>query len=126
VISDDLGGSPEVILIGTGSELHLALEAQRIMAEAGVRARVVSMPCWKRFEAQPEPYRDQVLPPEITARLAIEAAMPLGWHRYVGPEGDVIGLERFGASAPYGDLMDYFGFTPAAVAERAMALLGKA
>jgi transketolase len=126
VISDALGGSPEVILIGTGSELHLALEAQRIMAEAGVRARVVSMPCWKRFEAQPEPYRDQVLPPEITARLAIEAAMPLGWHRYVGPEGDVIGLERFGASAPYRDLMDYFGFTPAAVAERAMALLGKA
>jgi transketolase len=115
-----------VILIATGSEVHLAIEARRILDEAGVRARVVSMPCWKRFEAQPETYRKQVLPPEITVRLAIEAAVPLGWDRYVGPEGDVIGIERFGASAPYRDLMEQFGFTPEAVAERAMALLGKA
>jgi transketolase len=124
-VSDPPGGSPEVILIGTGSEVHLAIEAQRILAEAGVRARVVSMPCWKRFEAQPEAYRNEVLPPEITARVAIEAAAPLGWDRYVGPEGDVMGIERFGASAPYRDLTEKFGFTPAAVVERAMALLGK-
>jgi transketolase len=126
VLSDAPGGSPEVILIATGSEVHLAMEAQPILAEAGVRARVVSMPCWKRFEAQPDSYRDQVLPPEITARLAIEAAAPLGWDRYVGPKGAVIGIERSGASAPYRDLMEEFGFTPAAVAERAMALLGRA
>jgi transketolase len=126
VISEAAGGSPEVILIATGSEVHLAIEARRILDEAGVRARVVSMPCWKRFDAQPETYRKQVLPPEITVRLAIEAAVPLGWDRYVGPEGDVIGIERFGASAPYRDLMEQFGFTPEAVARRAMALLGKA
>jgi transketolase len=126
VISEAGEGSPEVILIATGSEVHLAVEARLILAEAGVKARVVSMPCWKRFEAQPESYRSHVLPPEITVRLAIEAAAPLGWDRYVGPGGDVIGIERFGASAPYRDLMQKFGFTPQAVAERALALLGRA
>jgi transketolase len=126
VVSDAPGGSPDVILIATGSELHLAVEAQQILAEASVRARVVSMPCWKRFEAQPQPYRDQVLPPEITVRLAIEAAVPLGWDRYVGPDGAVMGIERFGASAPYRDLMEEFGFTPAEVSKRATALLGQA
>jgi transketolase len=125
IVSDAAGSSPQVILIATGSEVHLAIDAQRILAEAGVQARVVSMPCWKRFEDQPQSYRTQVLPPEITARVAIEAAVPLGWDRYVGPQGDVIGLERFGASAPYRDLMEYLGFTPQAVAERALALLGK-
>jgi transketolase len=126
VVSDVVTGWPDVILIATGSEVHLAVEAWLILAEAGVKARVVSMPCWERFEAQPESYRNHVFPPEITARLAIEAAVPLGWDRYVGPKGDVVGLERFGASAPYRDLMEEFGFTPQAVAERAMALLGKA
>jgi transketolase len=126
VVSEPAGDSPEVILIATGSEVHLAIEARLLLAEAGVTSRVVSMPCWKRFDAQPESYRNQVLPPEVTARLAIEAAVPLGWERYVGPQGDVIGLKRFGASAPYRDLMEEFGFTPQAVAERAMALLGKA
>jgi transketolase len=125
VLSEAAGGSPEVILISTGSEVHLAVEAQRLLADSGVRARVVSMPCWKCFEAQPESYRNQVLPPDITARVAIEAAAPLGWDRYVGPEGSVIGIERFGASAPYRDLMDKFGFTPQSVAERVMALLDK-
>ena len=101
------------------------MEAQVILAAAGVQARVVSMPCWKRFEEQPVSYRDQVLPPGIKARVAIEAAVPLGWERYVGSEGDVIGIQRFGASAPYRDLMEYFGFTPQAVAERAQSLLRK-
>jgi transketolase len=126
VVSEPAAGSPEVILIATGSEVHLAIKAQLILAEAGVTARVVSMPCWKRFDAQPVSYRNKVLPPEVTTRLAVEAAVPLGWERYVGPKGEVIGLERFGASAPYGDLMEEFGFTPQAVAGRAMALLGKA
>jgi transketolase len=126
VVSEAAGGSPDVILIATGSEVHLAIEAGRILAEEGVRARVLSMPCWRRFEAQPESYRNQALPPEVTARLAIEAASPLGWERYVGPGGDVIGIARFGASAPFTDLAEKFGFTPAAVAERATALLGKA
>jgi transketolase len=126
VVSDSTEGSPEAILIATGSEVHLAIEAQRILAEAGVPVRVVSMPCWERFEVQPDAYQKQVLPPEVKARLAIEAAAPLGWERYVGPQGDVIGIEQFGGSAPYRDLMDRFGFTPRAVAERVLAMLGQA
>jgi transketolase len=125
VVSDAVGGAPEVILIATGSEVHLAIEARLILAEAGVQVRVVSMPCWRRFEEQPEPYRNQVLPPEVTARVAIEAGAPLGWDRYVGPRGDIIGIDRFGASAPYRDLMEEYGFTPAAVVDRVLALLGK-
>jgi transketolase len=125
VVSDAAEGSPEAILIGTGSEVHLALEAQALLREAGVQTRVVSMPCWKRFDEQPQSYRDQVLPPEVAARVAIEAAVPLGWERYVGPGGEVMGIQRFGASAPYRDLMEAFGFTPQAVAERALALLAK-
>jgi transketolase len=125
IIRDAAAGLPDVILIGTGSEVHLAIEVRRILAQADVQARVVSMPCWKRFEVQPESYRNHVLPPEITARVAIEAAAPLGWDRYVGPKGDVIGMERFGASAPYRDLKEKFGFTPEAVAERVMALLAR-
>jgi len=123
VISDASEGRPEVILIGTGSEVHLAMEAQALLASAGVQARVVSMPCWKRFEDQPASYRDEVLPPEITARVAVEAGVSQGWDRYVGSAGQVLGIERFGASAPYKDLMKHFGFTPQAVAERALAHL---
>jgi transketolase len=126
VISDCTEGPPEAILIATGSEVYLAIEAQLILAEAGVPVRVVSMPCWERFEVQPDAYREQVLPPEVKARLAIEAAVPLGWERYVGPQGDVIGIEQFGGSAPYRDLMDRFGFTPQAVAERVLAMVGEA
>jgi len=118
------GGIPDIILIATGSEVHLAVEAWRRLTEKGVKARVVSMPSWELFEGQPADYRREVLPPEVTARLAIEAATPLGWERYVGPVGEIIGLRRFGASAPYKVLLERFGFTAESIAGRALALLG--
>ena len=123
VLRDAPEGRPDIILIGTGSEVHLALAAQEGLAERGIRARVVSMPSWKLFDAQPPEYRARVLPPDVPARLAIEAAVPMGWERYVGPQGAVMGLDRFGASAPYKVLMEKFGFTPEAVVERALRLL---
>jgi transketolase len=116
-------GIPTLILIATGSEVSLALEARDIMAEKGTAVRVVSMPSWELFDAQPTEYQESVLPPQIRARLAIEAGVSMGWHKYVGPNGDVIGLEHFGASAPYKVLMQRWGFTPEAVVERAMKLL---
>jgi transketolase len=114
---------PEIALLATGSEVTLALAAARELAGAGSRVRVVSMPCWEIFDAQPQDYRDAVLPPALTRRLAIEAAAPFGWHRYVGAQGDVIGMEGFGASAPAKDLAKHFGFTPEVVVKRARALL---
>ncbi len=123
VIREAPNGAPELILIATGSEVALAIEAQGLLAERGASARVVSMPSWRRFEEQPASYRDQVIPPDIPARLAVEAGAALGWDRYVGPQGAVIGMERFGASAPYRDLMESFGFTAEDVAERAMEVL---
>ncbi len=125
VLRDAPEGRPDIILIGTGSEVHLALAAQEGLAERGIRARVVSMPSWELFDAQPPEYRARVLPPDVPARLAIEAAVPMGWERYVGPQGAVMGLDRFGASAPYKVLMEKFGFTPEAVVERALRLLGR-
>jgi len=124
VLAEAEEGRPDLILIATGSEVHLALEAQKLLAERGVRARVVNMPSWELFDRQPESYRRAVLPPEVTARLAIEAGVSQGWHRYVGPAGDVLGIERFGASAPYKVLQEKFGFTAEDVAQRALALLG--
>jgi len=123
ILRDPPEGRPEVILIASGSEVHVALGAQEVLAQRGVRARVVSMPSWDLFEAQPEEYRAAVLPPEIPARLAVEAAVPMGWERYVGPYEAVAGIRRFGASAPYEVLMEKFGFTPQAVAERALEVL---
>lgn len=117
-------GEIDVILIATGSEVHVALEARKILAEKRVAARVVSMPSWELFDMQEPAYREWVLPSQITARLAIEAGVTLGWERYVGPAGAVIGLDRFGASAPYKVLMEQFGFTPQTAAERALCLLG--
>lgn len=122
ILREAPGGSPDLILIATGSEVHLALAAQEGLAARGVRARVVSMPSWELFEAQPQEYRAAVLPPTVP-RIAIEAASPMGWERYVGPKGAIIGIQRFGASAPYKVLMEKFGFTPSAVVERALALL---
>ena len=121
----DSSGIPDVILIGAGSEVHLALGARDLLAQKGIAVRVVSMPSWELFDAQPAAYRESVLPPQVTARLAIEAGVTQGWARYVGPAGDVMGLERFGASAPYKVLMEKFGFTAEAVAERALRLLGR-
>ncbi len=116
-------GIPDVLLIASGSEVHLALEARDLLAARGIAVRIVSMPSWELFDAQPASYRESVLPPQVTARLAIEAGGVQGWHKYVGPAGDVMGLERFGASAPYKVLMEKFGFTAEAVAERALQLL---
>jgi transketolase len=125
-VLDKAAGTPDVILIATGSEVEVALAAQGLLAGKGVQARVVSMPSWELFEAQPQAYKDAVLPPAITVRLAIEAGVPMGWARYVGPAGDVVGIQRFGASAPYKVLWEQFGFTGPAVAARALALLGRA
>jgi transketolase len=123
VISEAPDGAPELIIMATGSEVHLALKAQNLLTERGVQARVVAMPCWKRFEAQPESYQNHVLPPDLTARLAVEAAGSLGWHRYVGAKGAVMSIDHFGASAPYEDLVEAFGFTAEALVERALDVL---
>jgi len=125
VLAEATAGKPQVILIATGSEVDVALGARAILEEKGIGARLVSMPSWELFDAQPQAYRDAVLPPAVTARLAVEAGTPLGWHRYVGLEGDVVGMTRFGASAPAKILFERFGFTPANVAARAMKLVAK-
>ena len=118
-------GVPDIILIASGSEVHLALEGRDLLAEKGVAARVVSMPSWELFEMQPASYRETVLPQGVTARLAIEAGVAQGWRKYVGLAGDVIGLDHFGASAPHKALTEQFGFTAQAVVERGMQLLGR-
>jgi transketolase len=105
------GRDPDVILMASGSEVHLALEAANKLQGSGIAARVVSMPCWELFEEQPEEYRIKVLPPDITARVAVEAGITLGWHRYIGDKGKIIGIDHFGASAPAQVLFKEFGFT---------------
>jgi transketolase len=127
VVADaDGGGDPDVILIATGSEVELAVDAYERLAADGTRARVVSLPSWELFDAQPPEYRDQVLPPVVTARVAIEQATTLGWDRYVGPRGAVIGMDTFGASAPLKALQTKFGFTPEAVVAAARASIERA
>lgn len=115
---------PQVILIGTGSEVQLAVEAQKELAAEGIRARVVSLPSWEVFESQPADYKESVLPARIKARVAVEAGSPLAWSRYVGLEGRVVGLDRFGASAPYQVLYQQLGITAEAVATAARELVG--
>lgn len=115
--------NPQVILIGTGSEVEIAVEAQQLLAKQGVQARVVSMPCWRLFEAMPQTYRDEVLPPSISARVSVEAAGTLGWERYVGWQGVTIGINRFGASAPYKTIYRELGITAEAVAAAAMNVM---
>ncbi len=119
----DSDGAPQVILIATGSEVALAIAARAKLAGQGIAARVVSMPCVERFAAQDAAYRDGVLPPAVTARVAVEAGVPDGWWRYVGSAGRVIGIERFGESAPAGELFEYFGFTVQAVVDAAREAL---
>ena len=121
----DAGGRPDIILIATGSEVSLALEAREILGKEGVDARVVSMPSWELFEAQSQEYQDGVLPPEITHRVAIEAGVSMGWDRYLGPKGLMYGIDHFGASAPYKVLMEQWGFTGPAIAKRALELLAE-
>ena len=117
-------GTPDVLLIGSGSEVQHALAAARTLAEEGIEAQVVSMPSWALFEEQPAAYRREVLPPSVTARVSIEAGVTQGWERYVGPDGTSLGVDRFGASAPGDVVMEKYGLTADRVAEEARALLG--
>jgi len=122
VLADAPDGRPTLILIATGSEVGLALAAHAELLARGVAVRVVSLPCWRLFDAQPQPYQDAVLPPSVGARLAIEAGVSQGWHRYVGDRGDVLGVACFGASSPGAELMRDFGFTVENVCDRALKL----
>ena len=123
VLSEAEGGAADLILIGTGAEVHLALLAQAQLAELGVRARVVSMPSWELFKAQSQFYRDEVLPPHIKARLAIEAGATIGWERWVGDAGRIIGLDHFGASASGKKLLEAFGFTVENIVKTALDIV---
>jgi transketolase len=122
-MAESPGGTPQIILIASGSEVALAVDAYEALTSQGVRARLVSMPSWDIFESQPQSYRDEVLPPKVKARLAIEQGSVLGWDRYVGPEGRVIGMKTFGASAPLKELQRKFGFEPGRVISTARELL---
>jgi transketolase len=112
VLADAPGGDPEVIIIASGSEVSLAVEAHEKLLSEGIRSRVVSMPSWEIFEHQPPAYRERVLPPDVTARVAVEQASTFGWERYVGTSGHVVGMNTFGASAPLKELQRKFGFEP--------------
>ena len=125
VLADPPQGAPEVLLLATGSEVSLCLTAHEELTKRGVKARVVSMPCWELFERQPQAYRDQVLPPAITARVAVEQASTLGWAHYTGLTGTIIGMRTFGASAPLKDVQKKFGFEPETVVEAALAQLAR-
>jgi transketolase len=120
--SDEANGLPDLILVATGSEVHVALEAAQRLDENGIHGRVVSMPCWELFEAQGQDYRDEVLPPDVKARISVEAGVAQGWERWVGDEGDSISLEHFGASAPGTTVLQKFGYTVENVVARAAAL----
>ncbi|MBT3311695.1 MAG: transketolase [Desulfobacterales bacterium] len=122
-ILSDSDGKPDVILIASGSEVFIAVEAKKELDAKGISTRVVSMPCWEFFEEKPESYKNRVLPPDVTARVAIEAGVPNGWEKYTGSGGVVIGINRFGASAPGGIVMKEFGFTTQNIVETTMNLV---
>ncbi|HVE82704.1 MAG TPA: transketolase [Myxococcales bacterium] len=124
VLADAPGGAPSVILMASGSEVALCLDAHRKLAASGVASRVVSMPCWELFEQQEPQYRESVLPPQVKARIAVEQASTFGWERYTGLSGRILGMRTFGASAPLKELQKKFGFTPEAVEAAARELLG--
>jgi len=119
ILGDDGGDEPDVVLIGTGSEVQLAVEAQKLLADKDIVARVVSMPCVEWFESQPEDYRDSVLPPSVSARVAVEAGVAQSWHKLVGDTGRIVSIEHYGESADYKTLFREFGFTAEAVAAAA-------
>ncbi len=125
VLADAAGGSPDVLLIGTGSEVSLCLSAHEQLTKDGIRSRVVSLPSWEMFDNQPVEYKDSVLPPSVVARVAVEQASTFGWERYVGTRGRVIGMKTFGASAPLKELQRKFGFEPGRVAAVAREVLGR-
>jgi transketolase len=116
VLADPEDGDPEIILISTGSEVQLAVAAHEMLSGEGIRSRVVSLPCWELFDRQEAAYRDEVLPPSVTTRIAIEEGSPMGWERYVGDAGTIIGMTTFGQSAPFKDVEAEFGFTPEKIA----------
>ena len=123
ILADVPQGNPQIILIASGSEVGLIVAAHQKLQEQQISVRLVSMPCWELFEAQSRDYRESVFPPSVRARLAVEAGVTQGWHRYVGDRGDVIGVDRFGASAPGPVVMREYGFTVEHVCRRAMALV---
>jgi transketolase len=125
VLLDPPGGSPQAILIATGSEVHVALGAARLLQADRVRVRVVSMPSWELFAAQPQKYRDEVLPPAVRVRLGIEAASAFGWQRWTTDDGAMLAMEGFGASAPGDRLFQEFKFTPERAAEIVRGLLAR-
>ncbi|MBM2828888.1 MAG: cbbT, partial [Actinobacteria bacterium] len=125
IYEEGAGGTPEVILLASGSEVHVALGAKRLLEAGGVPARVVSFLCLERFEEQPEEYRNRVLPPSVRARVSVEAGSTAGWERYVGEKGISVGMNRFGASAPGDRLFKEFGITAENVADKARSLLSR-
>ncbi|HXZ27190.1 MAG TPA: transketolase C-terminal domain-containing protein, partial [Terriglobales bacterium] len=125
VLADAPGGRPEIILIGTGSEVALCIAAYEQLTAAGVKARVVSMPSWELFDRQTPEYRESVLPAAVRRRISVEQASDCGWDRYVGLEGKCIGMHTFGASAPLKELLKKFGFTPEAIVATAQELLSR-
>jgi transketolase len=123
VLADAPGADPQVIIIASGSEVSLAIEAHEKLLGEGVRSRVVSMPSWDIFDHQTQEYKDSVLPPKVTARVSVEQASTFGWERYVGTSGRMIGMKTFGASAPLKELQRHFGFEPDQVVAAAKELL---
>ena len=111
MLADAADGRPDVILIGTGTELSLCVEAYEKLTAEGVKTRVISLPSWEIFDAQPQSYRDSVLPPSVTRRVAVELGAEQGWCKYLGPNGRFLGMKSYGASAPVGVLLKHFGFT---------------
>ena len=125
VLIDAEGGKPDVILMGTGSEVHLCVEAYEKLKTEGIKARVVSMPSWELFEQQDAAYKESVFPSAVTARVSVEMASTFGWERYVGTKGKMIGMHSFGASAPLKDVLKKFGFLTENVVATAKQVLGK-
>lgn len=124
-ILSDCDGKPDLILIASGSEVHLIVEAQKQLKEENIAARVVSMPSWNLFDKQDASYKENVLPKDVKKRLSVEAGSPLGWHKYVTNEGDIIGIDKFGESAPGEQIMEEYGFSVDNVVKKAKALLNK-
>jgi transketolase len=124
-VLSDCPGTPQIILIATGAEVHITLDAQAILADKGIAARVVNMPSWEIFEEKSTDFKNRVLPPAVEARIAVEAGISMGWERYVGPAGKVIGIDCFGASAPGGTVLKNYGFTAERIVETALQMLNK-
>ncbi|HLU92879.1 MAG TPA: transketolase [Membranihabitans sp.] len=122
VISPENGSTPDLILMGTGSEVHLLIQAQEVLAQSGIDARVVSFPSWELFDLQSQTYKDEVFPPAVRKRLAVETGASMGWRRWTGDQGDTITIDHFGASAPYEEIFEHFGFTVDNIVEKAKAL----